>query len=130
MIKMLPRIRPSMPNFKKIDILVSDIKIILKDDRRITKALPKSGSNIINSIIRKIILNMGRRPFLVFCISCLFLAAYLLINRIRLNLANSLGWIPKLPIPNQLREPFLIWPIPGIRTILKRIILKNKRAFR
>ena len=37
------------------------------------------------------------------------------------NLVNSLGWIPKPPIPNQLLDPFLTVPIPGINTKIRRI---------
>ena len=41
---------------------------------------------------------------------------YFEVNIIKPNLANSDGWIPKLPIPNQLLLPFLTDPIPGIAT--------------
>ena len=32
----------------------------------------------------------------------------------------SLGWIPRGPIPNQLLEPFLTEPIPGINTKISK----------
>ena len=48
---------------------------------------------------------------------------YLAVNIIKLILANSLGWIPNEPIPNQLREPFLMVPIPGINTKISSIKL-------
>ena len=42
-------------------------------------------------------------------------------NIIKPNLANSLGWIPNEPIPNQLRDPFLTEPTPGIKTNINNI---------
>ena len=43
-----------------------------------------------------------------------------------LNLANSLGCIPNPPIPNQLLDPFLTLPMPGIKTRINRMIqIKN-----
>ena len=41
-------------------------------------------------------------------------------------LANSEGWIPKEPIPNQLRAPFRTLPIPGIKTSTNKIKQINK----
>ena len=46
----------------------------------------------------------------------MLLDKYLAVKIMSPNLANSLGWIPKEPIPNQLRLPFLTLPIPGIKT--------------
>ena len=40
----------------------------------------------------------------------------------RPNFVNSLGCIPKEPIPNQLLLPFLTLPIPGIKTSTNKII--------
>ena len=53
------------------------------------------------------------------------------VNIINPSLANSLGWIPNPPIPNQLLLPFLILPSPGIKTSTKRIKqpIKIKLAF-
>ena len=48
-------------------------------------------------------------------------AKYLDTKIIRDNLAISLGWIPNDPMPNQLRDPFLITPIPGIKTRTNKI---------
>ncbi len=45
------------------------------------------------------------------------------------NFANSLGCIPKGPIPNQLLLPFLILPIPGINTRIRSMKQINKMVF-
>ena len=45
------------------------------------------------------------------------------------SLANSLGCTPNPPIPNQLREPFLIVPIPGISTSMSKMIQPIKIIF-
>ena len=47
---------------------------------------------------------------------------YLDVKIINPNLVNSLGWIPKGPIPNQLRDPFLTLPTPGINTSINKFI--------
>ena len=62
---------------------------------------------------------IGNTPFLMFLSSLSLLLRYLEVNIINDSLVNSLGWIPKLPIPNQLRLPFLIVPMPGIYTKIK-----------
>ena len=81
--------------------------------------VPKSGCNIIRPNINRTILRIGRTD--VFISLSLLFVKYLDVKIIIPSLANSLGWIPKEPIPNQLLEPFLIVPIPGIRTSIKRI---------
>ena len=82
----------------------------------ITTPVPKSGSNIINPKTSINIPKIGRIPFFMSLISLSFLAKYLDVKIIKLNFINSLGWIPKPPIPNQLLLPFLTVPIPGIKT--------------
>ena len=49
-------------------------------------------------------------------------------GRVKVNgeVVNSLGCIPKPPIPNQLLLPFLTLPIPGIKTRTKSIKQINK----
>ena len=54
------------------------------------------------------------------------LAKYLETKIIKPILANSEGWIPKEPIPNQLLAPFLTLPIPGIRTRISKIKQTSK----
>ena len=49
------------------------------------------------------------------------LAKYLDTNIIKPSFANSLGCIPNDPIPNQLYEPFLTVPIPGISTRISKM---------
>ena len=44
------------------------------------------------------------------------------------NLAASLGWIPNEPIPNHDLLPFLILPIPGIKTNISKI-KQTKKSF-
>ena len=46
----------------------------------------------------------------------LYLVKYLAVKIISPNLVNSLGCIPKEPIPNQLQLPLRTVPIPGINT--------------
>ena len=93
--------------------------------------LPKSGSNIISPKVINKILSIGKTPFLKLFNSLLFFSKYLLVKIISDSLANSDGWIPKLPIPNQLLLPFLTLPIPGIKTSPKRIkaIIKKILAY-
>ena len=85
--------------------------------------VPKSGCNIINPNINKTILRIGNTDVLIFFI--LLLVKYFDVNMMIPSLANSLGWIPNEPIPNQLLEPFLTVPIPGINTSINRIIAAN-----
>ena len=63
---------------------------------------------------------IGRTPLFTNFISFILLDKYLDVKIINPNLMNSLGCIPKLPIPNQLLLPFLMVPIPGIRTSIQR----------
>ena len=63
---------------------------------------------------------IGRTDVLISLI--LLFDKYFEVKIISPNLAASLGWIPKGPIPNQLLDPFLIVPIPGIKTRIKRTI--------
>ena len=85
--------------------------------------VPKSGCNIIKPNINMRINKIGKTEVLIFLI--LLLVKYFEVNIIKPILANSLGWIPKEPIPNQLREPFLTVPIPGINTKTSNIIHIN-----
>ena len=58
-----------------------------------------------------------------------FLERYLLVKIIKLIFAASDGCIPKGPIPNQLRLPFLTIPIPGIATKIKVIARRQEIIF-
>ena len=66
-------------------------------------------------------MNNGNKPFLISLIYLLLWAKYLDVYIIKAILVNSDGWIPSGPIPNQLREPFLTLPIPGIKTSINNI---------
>ena len=48
------------------------------------------------------------------------ISKYLEAKIIRASFINSLGCIPKPPIPNQLLLPFLTVPTPGINTKINR----------
>ena len=98
------------PDIKRIAIIVI-VRII---------AVPKSGWSIISPKINTNTNKIGNIEDLIFLI--LLLVKYLDVNIIIPNLVNSLGWIPKEPIPNQLLEPFLTEPIPGINTSIRRVI--------
>ena len=87
---------------------------------KITIAVPKSGSNIISKKKTKIIINNGSNPFFISLIFLLLWDKYFEVYIISPSLENSDGWIPRGPIPNQLREPFLIVPIPGINTKISK----------
>ena len=118
--------RPRIPHLTKKEILAPDIKIIIISVKTITIPCPKSGSNIIRSKKRKIILKIGKIPLITsFTVESL-LARYLETKIIKPILANSEGWIPKEPIPNQLRAPFRTFPIPGIKTSTNKIKQINK----
>ena len=82
--------------------------------------VPKSGCNIISPNINKTMLRIGNTDVLISFI--LLLVKYFDVNMMIPSLANSLGWIPNEPIPNQLLDPFLTVPIPGINTSIKRMI--------
>ena len=79
---------------------------------------------MIRPNIRNTMLKIGRME--VFISFILFVVRYFDVKIMIPSLANSLGCIPKEPIPNQLLEPFLIVPIPGINTSIKSIIDENK----
>ena len=82
--------------------------------------VPKSGCSMISPNINITILKIGKTECFISFI--LLLVKYLDVNMIIPILANSLGCIPKEPIPNQLLEPFLTVPIPGISTSINKII--------
>ena len=65
--------------------------------------------------------SIGITPFLISLINLFELVKYLLVKIISPSFANSLGCIPKEPIPNQLLLPFLTLPTPGIKTRTKSI---------
>ncbi len=88
--------------------------------------VPKSGSNMIRPNIKKTVIKRGRRD--VFISLILLFDSYFDVNMISANLVNSDGWIPKGPIPNQLLEPFLMVPIPGINTKINNIMHINNRV--
>ena len=69
-------------------------------------------------------LRIGRTDVLISFI--LLLVRYFDVKIMIPNLANSLGCIPKDPIPNQLLDPFLTEPIPGINTNTSKIPLNIK----
>ena len=52
----------------------------------------------------------------------LLFTKYLEVKIMSAILVNSLGCIPKLPMPNQLLLPFLTVPIPGINTNISNIM--------
>ena len=101
-------------------MLTPDMKsIVIMVITRITP-VPKSGWSIINPNNKITIKRMGRTEDLILLILLLF--KYFEVKMMIPSLANSLGCIPKDPIPNQLLEPFLTEPIPGIKTKIKRMI--------
>lgn len=79
---------------------------------------------MIRPNIKRTTNKMGRTDDFIFLI--LFAVRYFEVKIIKPNLANSLGWIPKEPIPNQLREPFLMVPMPGINTNIRRMIFISR----
>ena len=73
--------------------------------------------------------SIGNTPFFISLINLLLFAKYFDTYIIKPILANSLGCIPKPPIPNQLLLPFLILPKPGIKTSIKSIKHINNIVF-
>ena len=86
--------------------------------------VPKSGCNMMSPKIKSTILNIGNTECLISFI--LLFVRYFAVKIMIPILANSLGWIPKEPIPNQLLDPFLTVPIPGINTSIRSIIHPNR----
>ena len=78
--------------------------------------VPRSGCNIMSPKNNPTTINTGNisLKFIFFTFD-----KYLEIKIINPNLANSLGCILKEKILNQLCDPFLTTPIPGIKTITK-----------
>ena len=114
-------VKTTKPAIKKNFIFAPAIKRSDKILKIIIIPVPKSGCNIISKNTTPKTINTGIIPLKKLFISLLLLLKYLLTKIIKDNFINSLGWIPKLPIPNQLLLPFLILPIPGIKTNIKRI---------
>ena len=122
----IPR-RPINPIRTKNDRFGPEINIKTTNVKIITIAVPKSGSNIISKKNNRITRNNGINPFFIFFIFLLLWDRYLDVYIIKPILENSDGCIPSGPIPNQLREPFLTLPIPGIRTSINNIKHRNSK---
>ena len=88
--------------------------------------VPKSGCNIISPKAIMVIAKIGKTPLVIDFMVLGLLLIYLLVKIIRANFINSLGCTPSPPMPNQLLEPFLTLPIPGIITNTKRTKQANK----
>ena len=84
------------------------------------KLVPKSGWSIINKKDSPVINKTGVMSFSDLWVF-VFLLSILEVDIIKASFIASLGWIPNDPIPNQLLEPFLITPIPGISTSINNI---------
>lgn len=119
-IRVMIPISPRIPNLIKKFIFTPDMYNRTMIVITIMIPVPKSGCNIINPNINKTILRIGNTDVLISFI--LLLVKYFDVNMMIPSLANSLGWIPNEPIPNQLLDPFLTVPIPGINTSIKRMI--------
>lgn len=117
-------INPSSPNFIKKFNFTPDMNNRTIIVITIIIPVPKSGWSIISPNIKITMLRMGRTDVLISFI--LFVVRYFAVKIIMPSFANSLGWIPRDPIPNQLLDPFLIVPIPGINTSIRRRIHISK----
>ena len=71
---------------------------------------------------KKIIPSTGKILFLILLKLFWFFSKYFERKIIKLTLAISLGCRPNGPILNQLLEPFLSVPMPGIKTNINKII--------
>ena len=118
--------RPSIPiltkKFRFTPLTNSSTTIVIT----ITTPVPKSGSNIIRANTSRRTPSIGRTPFLILFRSLSLFSKYFAVKIIRLSLVNSDGCIPKPPNPNQLLDPFLTVPIPGINTSTKREVVTRK----
>ena len=113
-------INPMTPNLMKKFILTPDTNNRTMMVTTMIIPVPKSGWSMISPNIKMTMLRIGRTE--VFMSLILLLVKYFEVKIIIPSLANSLGWIPNEPIPNQLLEPFLTDPIPGIKTRIKRVM--------
>ena len=117
-------IKPIIPSIRKKFSLTPETNNRAIMVTTMIKPVPKSGWSIIRPKVKRTTHKIGRTEVLIFLI--LLLVKYLEVKIMIPSLVNSLGWIPKEPIPNQLLEPFLTVPMPGIRTNIKRIIQMSK----
>ena len=110
-------IRPDIPHNPSIPRRIKKLKFTPPTNSiptiviTIITPVPKSGCSIISPKINKHTKNIGNTPFFILLSSFLFRVKYFAVKIIKDILANSLGCIPKDPIPNQLRLPFLTLPI-------------------
>ena len=98
-------------------------------DKSIITPVPKSGCNIISPKNINTIKSIGKTNLKVLSLYRSLSIKYLLVKIINPILQASLGCIPKPPIPNQLRLPFLTLPIPGINTRTSNIKQINKITY-
>ena len=117
---------PSMPIFKKKLKSTPPKNNKPTTDKTKIVPVPKSGCNIISPNIKSVSPKTGNIPFTIFTVALLLFDRYLETNIIIPNFANSLGWIPNEPIPNQLLLPFLTVPKPGIKTKTNKITQISK----